>query len=145
LVDAYLRRCLKLKLPEIMKELILVRSGMAKVATVADNQCRDKGWTDYDYTLKVHASCKLDKDGFIIDHSILHAAIMQAFTSMGSCEELCMSIEHHVRLALLLHSVECRKIFVRIKPVNGLAYVEYSAKYPLKEKKPNLEFTSNKK
>lgn len=126
------------------RELILNRSGKVKASESSPNQCRDVGWTDYEYKVKVYASTKLDKDGFVIDHSILYQAIQQAFTNMGSCEELCMSIEHHVRLALLLHSVECRKIFVRIKPVNGLAYVEYSAKYPLKEKKPNLEFTSSK-
>ena len=128
-----------------MREFILNRSGKVSCETTSTNQCREVGWKNFEYNIKIHTSLKLDKEGFIIDHSIVHESVKQAFANAGSCEELCLSIEHHVMLALILHDVEVRKLYIKVRPEAGTAYVEYVRKFQIKFGKPVYEFEKSHK
>jgi 6-pyruvoyl-tetrahydropterin synthase len=112
------------------RELTLLKNSNVKTTMSAPNQCKDEGHGSYDYEIKVTATEKLDDEGFIIDHTLLHKDIeWVAQNEMGSCEELCQRMEAKIAKTLNQHGVEFKSIDLMIKPEGSNAWVRIFVTY----------------
>ena len=97
------------------------------------NQCAFQGHDKYSYIVKITTSTKLDANGFVIEQSLIHDAVVFS-ASQGSCEQLCEKIEKAVRHLLISHDVKLYEIYVKVEPifpkgVESKAFMELSVKY----------------
>jgi hypothetical protein len=105
--------------------LILHKHSTIHCTKSAMNQCKEVGFKDYNYELDVLAKEKLDRDGFIIDHSALHEEVKAQFDErVGSCEQLCIRCADAIERILTLHGSAWRQIHFKLKPVDSNAWVE---------------------
>ena len=107
------------------------RKGNIKTNLVSGNQCKDVGHTSYKYEAKVTVSDKLDKDGFVIDHSEIHNAVEHVFKNkMTSCEKLALSCAKRIIKMCKKHGCVVLDVYVKIMPVGKdvMAFMEVNIK-----------------
>lgn len=96
---------------------IINRSGALRTSAVTENQCKDRGHTEYMYEARVRVGGRLDKNGFVIDHADIHKAVERAFTKMGSCEQLAMASAKQIAKACRRHGCDLKSVYVKVQPV----------------------------
>lgn len=117
-------------------EFILNRRGQVKISSITANQCKKAGTDVYNYKVKVHASTKLNSDGFVIDHLYVHQCIEESFQAAGSCEEICLRIKGDLMSIFKQHRVKCHKMRIRVRPAGlAMAYMELVSKNKSRKRK----------
>lgn len=97
--------------------LILNRRGVCKVKSSSKNQCKAVGHEFYEYSLKLTCLPKLDKDGFIIDHTTVHKAVECVFNKGAtSCEQLIMAMADSVEQTCKNHKAKAVKVYIKLWP-----------------------------
>jgi hypothetical protein len=106
--------------------LIINRFGSFQVNASDHNQCKDTGHKDFNYEVRVRCEPELDDLGFVIDHHELDVAIkIQAFQPvMGSCEQFIVRVAQAIRDVLQEKGVVFTGIYLAIKPVDAVAFME---------------------
>jgi hypothetical protein len=91
------------------------------------NQCKEEGHKAFKYKLKIETSSTLDKDGFIIEHSILDEMIQSEIKKADSCENIAKQIAVNLIDLLSSENISVFKISVKVIPIgnNITAYIEY--------------------
>lgn len=98
--------------------LTLNRKGICSTKRKSKNQCKAVGHQDYKYKARIKFHPKLDKQGFVIDHLDVHAAILSVFKGrMTSCEKLAIEIAKAIEKKCVKHGCSLISIHVKIKPV----------------------------
>lgn len=117
-------------------QLTLNRKGRCKANHSSANQCKAVGHKLYDYEARITVGPKLDKQGFVIDHLVIHNAVKDVFeNSMTSCECLALNIADAIEKACKKHKCKVISIYVRINPVPKskkdavMAFMETEIKY----------------
>lgn len=110
---------------KVESELIINRKGLVEIYNNTSNQCRSQEWHLYRYGVKAHTSTKLNKDGFIIDHVLIHEVVEQTIKESGSCEEICLRINKVLTTLFKKHKVKCHKMHIYVAPDKGVASMEY--------------------
>jgi len=119
-----------------MRLFTLNRLGVVTSNHSSSNQCKDFGWKDYRYEVRITCTDKLDNDDFVIEHSRIHDEVARVFQTMGSCERLCLNIERAILKLVQSHGVKVKKIYVKVMPMpeGGIdlpnrAFMELESKY----------------
>lgn len=83
-------------------------------------QCTLDGWKGYRYKGTIIAGNKFDKDGFLIDHNLIHKAITKWIeeNEMASCEITLKNICYCVGEILVDYGVQLKEIGFEIAPVD---------------------------
>jgi len=103
------------------------RMGVVSTNHKSHNQCKDVGHKKFEYHARVKVGPKLDKDGFVIDHKDIHAAIEKRFfDGISSCEEMCRVSAEAIVKACKNHGCKVINVYLRIKPVGKgvMAFME---------------------
>ena len=68
---------------------IMNRVGTFRPAHTTANQCKEPGWPEYSYNLRMvfDGNMKLDKNDFIVDHAQVDAMVRELGLT-GSCEDI---------------------------------------------------------
>lgn len=117
-----------------MKQFILNRTGVVRMDDASSNQCFTEGWSNYEYHIKITAGTTLDEEGFVIDHGIIHAAVVDVFKKATSCEKICLEIDRTVAKKIKEHGADLKKIEIKVAPWPVVepfnrAYMEFEAVY----------------
>lgn len=108
---------------------VMNRTGKFEPDYYDDNQCKAKGHLEYHYHIKLvfEGACKLNDDGFIIDHQEIDDVI-QNLGLQGSCEEMHLDIRKKLIPALTEHFglplLACKCVIHPTK-TPGAAWLEY--------------------
>lgn len=72
---------------------VMTRRGTFRPTHYTSNQCKEPGWPEYSYELRMvfRGEMDLDKDGFIVDHAEINHMI-QKMQLTGSCEKFTIAI-----------------------------------------------------
>jgi hypothetical protein len=108
-----------------MKTLTLIKNSTVETDMSTYNQCKAVAHKAYEYQIEVTTTDKLDSDGWIIDHSVIHDVIKNVIQNrMGSCEELSIRSLDDVARKLNEHGCDVRAINFTIKPVGSNAFIK---------------------
>lgn len=117
-------------------QLTLNRKGRCRARHSSSNQCKAVGHKVYDYETRVTVAPKLDHQGFVIDHLVIHEAVKKVFQQpMTSCECLALRIADTIEKACKEHKCKIKSIYVRLQPVPKdkkdavMAFMETEIKY----------------
>lgn len=68
---------------------IMNRTGLFRPAAHTPNQCKEPGWPEYSYNLRMvfDGSMKLDRNDFIVDHAQVDKLVHELGLK-GSCEDM---------------------------------------------------------
>jgi len=68
---------------------IMNRTGSYRPSQMTSNQCKEPGWPEYTYALKMifPGDMKLDANDFIVDHAEVDSMV-RALAPKGSCEDM---------------------------------------------------------
>ncbi len=113
------------------QQFILTRKGQFTTTSKSNNQCKEPGYHDYYYEIRVKCGAKLDNQGFVIDTRLLEEIVLEAVRKMDSCERLCLLTAQALYLNLVEHGAIVNKIYVRIQPaiVDAKGFIEYEEEY----------------
>lgn len=103
------------------------RTGTVKTSHTSKNQCKDIGHTKYTYDVQVTVGAKLDKDGFVIDHTTIDDIMKKLFKKgISSCELMCNRAAKAIIKACKKHGCQVKTVYVKIKPdgPDVLAFME---------------------
>lgn len=106
---------------------VMTRRGLFRPASHTQNQCKEPGWPEYSYELRMvfRGDMALDESGFIVDHAEIDSMI-QELRLTGSCEEFTTRILHSLDKFMSsagIPMVGCRCI-VRATDPNSPAWLE---------------------
>lgn len=79
--------------PPARAYFIMNRNGLFRPAETTSNQCKEPGWPEYAYSLRMvfDGSMKLDKNDFIVDHAEVDRLVRELGLK-GSCEDMTLRI-----------------------------------------------------
>ena len=98
--------------------LTLNRSGVCEANMISDNQCKAVGHKKYEYEARIVFKPKLDEQGFVIDHTAIHAVVESVFGGgMMSCEQITLKIAKKIEKACREHGCSIISIYVKVRPV----------------------------
>lgn len=102
------------------KTLHFFRRGFFITNNHTANQCTSVGWKGYRYLVTIIAKPVLDEQGFLLDHSLIHALITDYIEKEPflSCEETVSTICSLVADLLLSKGVVMKKLGFEITPVD---------------------------
>ena len=102
------------------KTLHFFRRGFFITDNHTANQCTTVGWKGYRYMVTIIAKPVLDDQGFLIDHSHVHAAITDYIKVMPmlSCEETVSNIAEMVADLMVLNGCDMKRLGFEICPVD---------------------------
>lgn len=108
-------------------KLKINRFGLLVSTGVSANQCKTLNHTHYEYHVAVTCGSKLDKEGFVINHTDIDRVIQEAFhAGMDSCEVLLIRIINAVEAVMKKHRVEVFAIYGKLAPILIVASKEYA-------------------
>jgi len=83
---------------------IMNRTGVFRPSEMTSNQCKEPGWPEYTYALRMvfPGDMKLDHNDFIIDHAEVDAMVRK-LAPKGSCEDM------SARILDALHELMAKK------------------------------------
>lgn len=114
-------------MPDLLR---ITREGEFKTVGECPNQCRDKGWSDYRYTVTIEAEKALTPEGWIIDNRIIRDYFLNS-KEPDSCEGLAQrALEFFKAKCAELHLSPC-KITVRIYTPESYFDAEHIADHVL--------------
>lgn len=72
---------------------IMNRTGVFRPSRSTTNQCKEQGWPEYAYSLRMvfPGDMKLDPNDFIVDHADIDQ-LVQTLRPPGSCEDMARTI-----------------------------------------------------
>jgi hypothetical protein len=117
---------------ENMPFLKINRFGRVTASKSSKNQCKAVGYKEYDYQVSVTCpSQNLDKNEQVIDHNVIHAAVVKFFAEkMTSCEGLEVGLAKAIYNLVKAHGTFATDLYIKIMPVAPAdpnhAYMEYS-------------------
>lgn len=73
---------------QVASYFVMTRKGTFRPAQHTTNQCKEPGWPEYAYELRMvfRGDMQLDRDGFIVDHADIHEMVVNLGLA-GSCEQ----------------------------------------------------------
>lgn len=107
--------------PTKMKEQItLFRRGFFVTENFTPTQCTTEGHESYTYSATLRCGYQLDEQGFLIDHTLLHKAVVAYIKDkpMLSCEVMSKQLAHLVVDAANGHGCQLKEIDFTIIPVD---------------------------
>lgn len=106
---------------------IMTRTGLFRPAEQTSNQCKEPGWPEYSYNLRMvfDGALKLDRNDFIVDHAQIDTMV-RGLGLKGSCEDMTTRVLE--ALDAFMHErgipmVACRCI-IRATDPNAPAWLE---------------------
>lgn len=106
---------------------LMTRRGNFKPARTTHNQCKEPGYMEYTYELRMvfDGAVKLDTNAFIVDHQAIHDMVTELGLA-GSCEEITARILTALDTFMALEGIPMLACRCTVKPVdpNAPAYLE---------------------
>lgn len=98
----------------------ITRNGYFSTDKFTAFQCTIEGWTHYRYELALTGSPKWDKQGFLVDHNMLHEAILKYIEEhpMQSCELVLENLCNVIIEQCKKNKVELKRIELALAPVH---------------------------
>lgn len=125
--QSYEEEQLELKIVAPFPQLMTInRRGILNFDRSRNNMCVNQGERDFRYLVRVTCKPKLDRSGYLIEHSFIDQAVRSS-TAPGSCEQLALQIARIVKDLFEAHNQpEIIGIYVRVRPyLPGKAFIEY--------------------
>lgn len=98
------------------ERIVMSRLGTIETNLVSANQCKDVGWTHYEYLVKITCYNRLDESGFLIDNKLINHTMKECIREMMSCELLCKHFADELEKLFKHHKVPVCEMYVSVKP-----------------------------